>query len=142
MDQHATARILAERALEAVRRKDLPALLALWDDDGEFVDPHFPEPRMRGRAAIERGHRWAFGVLRAYGFTVRTWFDGPDDTSGAVEVWTHHTLPTGRKLEFEQVFIVESRAGRLTRLQSFVPYGPPGAAGLALRLARLARRGR
>jgi hypothetical protein len=41
-------------------------------------------------------------------------------------------------LHFDQLFVIESRDGLITRLQAYVPYGPPGVAGLLTRLTRLA----
>ena len=92
-------------ALAAVEAKDLPGLLSLHAHDGVFIDPHFPEPAMRGRSAIERGHVWAFAGMRSFGLT-------------------------------------EADDGRITRLQAYEPYGPPGVAGVVLRLARLTPRWR
>lgn len=39
-------------------------------------------------------------------------------------------------LRFDQLFVVESRDGKITRLQAYVPYGPPGVAGLLTHLTR------
>lgn len=119
--------------------KDLPALLAVWDADGVFVDPHFPEPVMRGHDAIARGHEWAFRGMRQFGFTMQRWFAGPDASSGAAEVATHHVLRTGQRLEFPQVFVVDSSGGLLTSLRAYEPYGPSGMAGLVLGLTRIVR---
>lgn len=140
MNQTATARGLFDGALYALRAKDVGALLAQWADDGVFIDPHFPEPEMRGHAAIAAGHRWAFAGMRRFGFTLHRWFDGADASSGAAEVATHHVLRTGRRLEFPQVFVVDSRDGLLTSLRAYEPYGPGGAAGALLGLPRFSRR--
>jgi ketosteroid isomerase-like protein len=115
---------------------NLPAVMRHFADDAVLIDPHYPQPRMVGRAAIERGLAWGLGNLVKPGFTLRrVWFDGD---SAAVEVDTNHLFKGGMALRFEQLFVFESRNGKITRLQAYEPYGPPGVAGLLTRLARLA----
>jgi ketosteroid isomerase-like protein len=95
---------------------------------------------MVGKAAIADGLEWAFGTLDKLGFTPTNYFEAEDGNSAAIEMATAHRLPGGRPLDFSQTFIVETRDGRITRLQSYPPYGPGGIGGLLLGLARLQRR--
>jgi Ketosteroid isomerase-related protein len=135
-----TALELLQAALQSVQTKDLPALLGLLDDESILIDPHYPMPRMVGRAAITDGLRWAFGAIVEFRFeTVNAYVSG-DGTHAAVEVDCHHVLRGGRKLEFRQVFVLDARDGRISRLQAYEPYGPGGLVGLVLKMTRLARR--
>jgi len=131
---------IAERLLAAVASKDLDAVLMFFAEDALFVDPHYPVPRMEGKQAIADGFRWAFAGLERMGFTIDRFFLSDDGTSAAAEVTTDHIVRGEMRLQFHQVFIVETRDGLITRLQSYVPYGPPGIGGLFLRLTRLKRR--
>jgi ketosteroid isomerase-like protein len=112
-------------ALQALTAKDKAGFLALLADDAVFIDPHYPQPAMQGKAAISEGLDFSFGMLAQPGFSIRhLWQDGD---SGAMEVDTHHRLVTGQELHFPQVFVVETRAGLITRVQTYVPYPPPAA---------------
>ena len=124
-----------ERFLQAFMAKDFDAVMAHFADDAVFYDPHYPQPRMVGRAAIARGMRWGMDSLEKPGFTVRKfWADG--DT-GVVECDTHHIIRGSIAAKFDQVFVLEARGDKLTRLQSYVPYGPHGISGLVTNLTRL-----
>jgi hypothetical protein len=46
-----------QKLIEAVMAKDIDAALATFADDAVLIDPHYPEPRMKGRVAIERADR-------------------------------------------------------------------------------------
>jgi hypothetical protein len=65
------------------------------------------------------------------------WSDGD---KGVVEVDTHHVIRGKMETRFDQVFVFETRDGKLTRLQSYVPYGPHGLGGLIGSATRLAWR--
>ena len=136
-----TARALVERVFRAMEARDLPGALAAFADDAEVTDPHYPTPRMRGRAEIADGLRWAFGGVAQFGFTVTAGYERAGG-GAAVEVATAHALRAGPRVAFTQMFAVEARDGRITALRAYTPYGPPGLGGLALALTRLARRAR
>ena len=127
-DGERAIRELLEGLLAAFMSKDLPAVMHCFADDALFYDPHYPQPRMVGRAAIEQGMGWGMAAMAQPGFTVRrVWIVGE---SGAMEVDTHHRLQGGMEVKFEQAFVFETRAGKLTRLQSYVPFRPLGIGGL------------
>ncbi len=91
---------------------------------------------MRGREEIRQGLSWGLNSLEKPGFSVRQiWVDGD---SAVVELDTHHRFKGGIEVKFDQVFVVESRDGKICRLQSYVPYSPPGIGGLIPRLTRAA----
>jgi ketosteroid isomerase-like protein len=83
---------------------------------------------MVGKAAIEQGLTWGMSSLEKPGFKLRhLWLDG---NSGVAELDTHHVIKGGMESKFDQVFVFEFRNGKLTRLQSYVPYPPHGIAGM------------
>jgi ketosteroid isomerase-like protein len=127
---------LFTKMVKTFEAKDLEGALKFFAEDAVFIDPHYPQSEMRGKAAIRQGMAWAFQTLAQPGFTPLHFWIGGD--SGAAEVDTHHTLKGGMRINFRQVFVFETRDGRITRLQSFVPYGPPGIGGFVTRATRLA----
>lgn len=127
-----------KRMLAAFMAKDLEATLAFFAEDAVMIDPHYPTPRMQGKAAIRAGMAWAFQGLEQPGFTLRRlWTDG---SSGAIEIDTHHRLRGGLETRFDQVFVLETRDGLITRLQAYPSYGPHGVQSVFLGLTRLAHR--
>jgi hypothetical protein len=124
--------------IEAVMAKDIDAALATFADDAIAIDPHYPEPRMKGRAAIERGLRWSLRVLDKPGFSIRNSASNGDISF--FEVDTNHRLKIGLTVGFDQVFVVETREGRIARLQAYEPYPAPGVAGFMRRTTRIAWR--
>jgi ketosteroid isomerase-like protein len=129
-----------EQFFRAGEAKNLAATLALFADDATIVDPHYPTPRMTGKAAIAEGLRWAFETLKSLGFTIVTYCESEDGLHAAVEVATAHVLRTGMRLNFPQAFFVDAQDGLITRVQAYTPYGPGGIGGLFLLAARLQRR--
>ncbi|MCB9452332.1 MAG: nuclear transport factor 2 family protein [Anaerolineaceae bacterium] len=127
---------ILDALIAAFMNKDLEASLALFADDAVVYDPHYPIPRMEGKPAIRQGFEWGLSNMEQPGFTVRHLWG--DDTSGAVEVDTHHVFKGGMALKFDQVFVYETRDGLITRLQSYVPYPPGGIGGLLARITRWA----
>jgi ketosteroid isomerase-like protein len=125
-------RSLIEQALERMMERDQDGFLAMFAEDAVIYDPHYPFPRMEGKAAIQHGLTWALKTLAKPGFEVReVWMQGD---KGVVEVQTHHGLTRGPDLHFEQVFLFETRDGLITHLRAFVPYRPPGIGGWIARL--------
>lgn len=135
-----SVRDLVTHTFATVEVKDLEALLRVFADDAIVIDPHFPTPRMRGKAAIRDGFRGAMGDTRSFGYTIVHYFESEDGQRAAVEMATHHVLRYGMTRAFPQVFIFDVADGRVTRLQAYEPYGPPGIMGAFLLLARLAHR--
>jgi ketosteroid isomerase-like protein len=129
---------LFQKFIDAVMAKDIETALALLAEDAVLIDPHYPEPCMRGRAAIERGLRWGLDSLEKPGFTLRN--SALSGDIGFFEVDTRHRLKIGLTIAFDQVFVVEARDGRIARLQAYEPYPAPGVAGLIRRATRLAWR--
>jgi ketosteroid isomerase-like protein len=121
--------------LDAFMAKDVDAALAVFADDAVVIDPHYPEPRMQGRAAIERGFRWGLSSLEKPGFSIRN-----RAAAGEIEFFecdTRHKLSLGPTIAFDQVFVVETRAGKIIRMQAYEPYPAPGIAGVIRRVSKL-----
>ncbi len=125
---------VVEQLMDAFMALDLEAALDCFTDDAVVYDPHYPVPRMEGKEAIRQGFAWGIGNMEKPGFTVRhIWTDGE---SGAVEMDTNHVFKGGMTLEFEQVFVFETKDGKITRLQSYVPYAPGGIGGFMAKATR------
>ncbi len=133
---------LADRSLDAVVAKDADAVVALFADDGVFIDPHYPDAAMRGHAAIVEGLAFSFGAIRTFAFDDRRYFPSADGSSLVVHCACHHVLPGDRVLDFPQVFVMDTADGRITRWQAFEPYGPNGLGGLLLGVGKTAYRAR
>ena len=129
-----------EQLLDAFAAKDLDAVLTLLADDAVLVDPHYPNPRMAGKAEIADGLRWVFRTMKTLGFTPLTYFEAADGQRAAVEVASAYVLNTGMRLNLTQVFVIDTREGLVTRVQAYEPYGPGGIGGIVLSLTRLWRK--
>lgn len=131
---------LIDETFKALGRGDMEGVLQLIADDAVFFDPHYPQPNMRGKAQIRAGLVWGFGSMKSFGFDIRNYFRGLDGLAGVVEVDTHHVLKIGKKLDFPQVFVVETNGTHITALRAYEPYGPNGMGGVFLGLSRLKKR--
>jgi ketosteroid isomerase-like protein len=132
-----TLKTLVEHTFAAVETMNLDAVLAVFADDAVLFDPHYPQPHMAGKAAIAEGLRWGFGGMQKMSFPIVNYFEDATGQKAVVEIATAHVLRTGMQLNFPQVFVIETRNGRVTRLQAYEPYGPHGIVGLMLRITRL-----
>jgi ketosteroid isomerase-like protein len=128
---------LVTRTFAAVQAKDLDTTMSLFADDAVLIDPHFPTPRMQGKAAITEGLRGAIAGMQSFGYTTVNYFESEDGQRAAVETATHHVIAQGERRNFPQVFIFETADGSITRMQAYEPYGPHGIMGAFLFIARL-----
>ena len=133
-------RDLVTDTFASLETKDLEALMRLFAEDVVMIDPHFPTPRMQGKAIIRECMREAMGGMLSFGYTIVNYCESENGRCAAVETATHHVIREGMKRDFPQVFIFEATGGRITRLQAYEPYGPHGIIGAFLSLARLMRR--
>ena len=92
---------------------------------------------MRGKAEIRAGLDWGFGSMKSFGFDIKHYFPGKDGLSGVFEVDTHHVLKIGKKLDFPQIFVMETDGSKVTALRAYEPYGPNGMGGVFLGIERL-----
>jgi len=128
---------LVSRTFAAVEAKNLELLMGLFADDAVLIDPHFPTPRMQGKAAIAEAMRGAFAGMQSFGYTTVNYYESENGQRAAVETATHHVIKLGWKLNFPQVFVFDATDGRITRMQAYEPYGPHGIMGVFLFLGRL-----
>lgn len=112
-----------ETLLSAFTAKDMSTLMAAFADDAIFYDPHYPEPQVQGKEAIQQGFEFAFSMIQQPGFNIRHFW--ANDHSGAAEVDTHHVFQDGSEVRFPQLFVFEMQDNLLTRFQAYVPYPPP-----------------
>jgi ketosteroid isomerase-like protein len=142
MTQHAGTSLhdLVISTFATLQAKDLETLMHMFAEDAVVIDPHFPTPRMQGKATIRKGFWGAMSGMRSYGYTIVNYFESENGQGAAVETATHHVLKQGMERNFPQVFIFEVADEHITRLQAYEPYGPHGIIGVFLWLARLANR--
>lgn len=131
---------LVTRTFTTVEAKDLDAMMSIFADNAVLIDPHFPVPRMQGKAAIREAFQEAMAGMQSFGYTIEHYFESEDGQSAGVETATHHVVRKGMKLNFPQVFIFEAADGHITRMQAYEPYGPHGIIGVFLFLGRLQKR--
>ena len=126
---------LYEKLFAGFHTKDLAQVMSCFADDAVFYDPHYPQPRMIGKAAIKQGMAWSLETLETPGFRVRhMWFN---ENSGVAEIDTHHVIKGGMEAKFDQVFVFEFHNGKFTRFQSYVPYRPQGIGGVVAQMTGL-----
>jgi ketosteroid isomerase-like protein len=131
---------LMDGIFKALGRGDKEAVMAAFAGDAVLFDPHYPQPLLRGTAEIRAGLDWGFKSMRTFGFDIKHYFPGKEGRSGAFEVDTHHVLKIGKKLDFPQVFVVETDGNKVTALRAYEPYGPNGMGGVFLGVERLKRK--
>lgn len=110
---------LVTHTFATVEAKDLEAMMRVFADDAVVIDPHFPLPRMQGKAAIREGFRVAMSGMRSFGYTIVNYFESESGQSAAGETAPHHVMKQGMKLNFPQVFIFETADGCITRMQAY-----------------------
>jgi len=131
---------LITRTFATVKAKDLEALMSGFSEDAVVIDPHFPTPKMQGKAVITEGFREAMAAMQSFGYTIVNYFESENGQGAAVETATHHVVKQGMKLNFSQVFVFETADGLITRMKAYEPYGPHGLIGVFLFFARLTKR--
>jgi ketosteroid isomerase-like protein len=131
---------LVKDSFQAVEAKDIEAVLNCFTDDAQLIDPHYPKVQMKGKEEIRAGLTWGFKGLKKLGFTIEKYFESEDGKSVAIEVATAHVLPNGKPLNFPQVFMIDIEEGKISRMQSYVPYGSHGMLKIILGVARLSKK--
>lgn len=124
----------------AVEAKDLEAFMAFYHDDAEFIDPHYPNVHMKGKNEIHEGLTWGFKGVKTFSFTPMNYFENEAGTNASIEMATKLELSNGQKLSFPQVFIIETKQGKISRCQAYETYGPHGMHNVMLKVTRLIKR--
>jgi len=128
---------LIKAHFKAVEAKNLDAVMAFYDADAEFLDPHYPNVHMKGTAEILEGLTWGFNGVKTFSFTLMNYFENEARTSASIEMATKLELSNGQKLSYPQVFIIETKQGKISRLQAYETYGPHGMHNIMLKATRL-----
>lgn len=124
---------IIEAMFAGVEAQDVEKAVAHFSDDIELYDPHYPYKDMTGIAEVREGLVWAFGGMTSMGFDIDRWFLSADGLSAVVEVSTHHVLTAGnQKLDFPQVFVIDTDGAKITKMRAYEPYGPGGGVGFGL----------
>ncbi|WP_299880479.1 nuclear transport factor 2 family protein [uncultured Sulfitobacter sp.] len=130
-----TAKDALQGLFTALEERNHAAAMDCFTDDAVLFDPHYPTPKMEGRAAIAKGLTWGLKSMKQFGFTIEKTYQGENGTSCAVEIDTHHFLSGGQELRFPQAFFVETTDGKISAFRAYEPYGPNGFMGFMLRLS-------
>src|SRR5437660_9476792 len=77
--------------------KDLEAMMSLLAAEAVVIDPHFPTPRMQGKAVITEGFRGAMDGMQSFGYTIVNYCEPENGRWAAVETETHHVVTRGIK---------------------------------------------
>ncbi len=129
--------ILIRNHFDAVEKKDLNAVLEFYHDDIDFIDPHYPKVHMEGKNEVFKGLTWGFKGVKSFSFSTINYFENKEGTNASVEYASKLELSNGQKLDFQQVFIIETTNGKISRLQAYETYGPHGMHKVMLIVTRI-----
>lgn len=101
------------RTFATVESKHLDAMMSLFADDAVFIDPHFPTPTLREKAATRKGFQGALSGMRSFGYTIVTYCESENGKTAAVETATHHVLKQGMKRDFPRSSSLKWQTGLL-----------------------------
>ena len=134
MNTHLSA--LVNEVFEALEAKDKDAVINLFHNESEFIDPHYPNTHMKGKSEIIEGLTWSFKGIKAFSFTPVNYFENKHGTHASVEMATKIELENGKKISFRQVFVIETNNGKISRCQAYETYGPHGILKIILTFTR------
>lgn len=131
---------LIKRFFKAVESKEPDAVMAFFHDDAEFLDPHYPNVHMKGKDQILKGITWGLNGVKTFNFSEMNYFENKNGSSASIEYDTRLELKNGQKLHYQQVFIIETKDGKISRCQAYETYGPHGMHKVMLMVTRLFNR--
>ena len=99
---------LVRRTFATLQAKDLETLMQMFADDAVVIDPHFPTPRMQGKASIRKGFGEAMSGMRSFGYTIANYFESENGQGAAVE--TAITMSSNK--EWSETFLKSSSLKR------------------------------
>lgn len=123
--------------VDAVEAKNINAILDCYQDDVDFIDPHYPKVHMKGKEGVFKGLTWGFKSVKKFKFSLINYFENKEGTAASIEYDTSIELSNGKKLNYPQVFIIETKNGKISRLQAYETYGPHGMLKIILLVTRL-----
>jgi ketosteroid isomerase-like protein len=127
---------LVDDIFKAIEAQDINTTINFFSDDGEFIDPHYPNVHMKGKREIMEGFTWGFNGVNTFSFTPVNYFENQDGSHASVEMDTKLELTSGKKLSYRQVFILETKDGKVSRCQAYEAYGPHGMLKIVLMITR------
>ena len=125
---------------KAVEAKDPDTIIAYYNEDAEFLDPHYPNVHMKGEDEILKGIRWGLNGVKTFQFKEMNYFENKAGTGASIEYDTKLELKSGQKLHYQQVFVIETKNNKISRCQAYETYGPHGMHKVMLMVTRLLRR--
>lgn len=128
---------LINKLFEAVEAKNINVILDCYDDDVDFIDPHYPKVHMKGKEDVIKGVTWGFKSVKKFKFSLINYFENKEGTAASVEYDTKIELSNGKKFNYPQVFIIETKDGKISRIQAYETYGPHGVLKIILLATRL-----
>jgi len=128
--------VLVDDMFKAIEAKELETLIQFYHEDAEFLDPHYPNIHMKGKQQIIEGLTWGFNGVKTFSFTPVFYFENEEGTHASVEMATRLELTSAKKHCYQQVFIIETKAGKVSRCQAYETYGPHGILNVMLVITR------
>jgi len=122
---------------DAVEAKNINVILSFCHNDIDFIDPHYPKVHMKGKEELFKGLTWGFNSVKTFKFSLINYFENKEGTAASIEYDTKIELSNGKKINFLQVFIIEVKNEKITRLQAYETYGPHGILKIILLITRL-----
>jgi ketosteroid isomerase-like protein len=99
---------LVRRTFATLQAKDLETLMQMFADHAVVIEPHFPTPRMQGKASIRKGFGEAMSGMRSFGYTIANYFESENGQGAAVETAT--TISSNK--EWSETFLKSSSLKR------------------------------
>ncbi len=121
----------------AVEKKDLEVVLGFYHPDINLIDPHYPKVNMKGKNEVIKGLTWSFKTVKSFSFSTINYFENEDGTNVSVEYDSTIKLFNGKSFQFRQVFIIEMKNDKISRLQAYETYGPHGMHKIMLLVTRI-----
>lgn len=131
------SRNVINRLINKISLKEKDAVLNLIADDAVFFDPHYPQSLMKGKQQIAKGLDWSFRNIKEFRFEEINYMEVKKGNISAVEYHCSHLLPSGNRLDFNQVLIFEINNGLFSSLRAYLPYGPHGLTGFMLKISHI-----
>jgi len=129
--------LLVNNIFNSIVAKDIERTTSFFHGDAEFIDPHYPNSTMKGLKKIREGLLWGVAGVKSFKFEQLNYFENKTATSASVEFATTLVLKNGQQLNYQQVFIIETRDNKVSRCQAYETYGPHGMLKFKLAMVRV-----
>ena len=113
---------LIQTLLNSFSNKEIETIMKYFDDESIFIDAHYPGTKLVGIKNIRRALEWSLKNVSEMKFTIlNCWIN---DNIASVEVLAEHKLKFGIKLNFREIFVIETKNEVVTRFEAFLLYSP------------------